>query len=48
MMDKVVDDQKGVPIFAGDGIEHAIVLYESKLAILFLYEIGRASCRERV
>ena len=42
-MNKVVNDQKGVLIFAGDGIERAIVLYESKFAILFLYKEDQGS-----
>ena len=37
-MDKVIDNWKGALIFVGDGIEHTIVLYEMKLAVLFLHE----------
>ena len=37
-MDKVVDNQKGVSIFAGDGVERVVVLYELKFAVLLFYE----------
>ena len=42
-MDEVINDQKRISILLSDGIEHAIVLYESKLAILFLYEEDQGS-----
>ena len=42
-MDKVVNNREGVPIFVGNGVERAIVLYESKLAVLFLHEEDQGS-----
>ena len=38
MMDKVIDNRKRVSILPSDGVERAIVLYELKLAVLFLYK----------
>ena len=42
-MDEIVDNQKRVSILPSDGVERVIVLYESKLAVLFLYEEDQGS-----